>query len=373
MLVPLQKQRISLIIDDMNSQKPVEITISNKTIVRVIVILVVTFLGMRFIINVSNILSLIFTSFFLAMALAPAVKWISKQLKIKSRAAATAIAYVTVLTLIVAFLAVIIPPLVSQTGNFITSLPDTVSSLKDQNSSIGKLVQRYQLEDDLDTIASEMGARIKYLPEPVFSTASRVGATIASIIAVLVMTFMMIVEGPYWIKRFWMVQSKKRREHWQPLADRMYGVVTGYVVGQLLISLIGASFALVAMLVASTLLGVSINAVGLAGVIALTGLIPMIGNTLGAVLVVLICMLTSLPLAIIMAVFFLLYQQIENVTIQPHIQSRKNELTPLLVFIAALIGIGFGGLLGAFVAIPLAGCIKVLVNDHYHERIKKNA
>lgn len=359
--------------NSMNNQKPQEITISNRTIVRIILILTATFLTLRFIINVSNILSLIFTSFFLAMALAPAVKWISKQLRIKSRAAATGIAYVTVLTLVIGFFAVIIPPLVSQTGNFITSLPNTVSSTKDQNSSLGRLVQRYQLEDNIDTIANELGARVKYLPEPVFSTASRVGATIASIIAVLVMTFMMIVEGPYWMKRFWMVQSKKRREHWQPLADKMYGVVTGYVVGQLLISLIGASFALIAMLVASTLLGVSINAVGLAGVIALTGLIPMIGNTLGAVLVVIVCMLTSLPLAIIMAIFFLVYQQIENVTIQPHIQSRKNELTPLLVFIAALIGIGFGGLLGAFVAIPLAGCLKVLLNDYYHERIKQNA
>jgi predicted PurR-regulated permease PerM len=352
----------------MDTKKPVEITVTNKTIIRIILIVVGTFLAVRFILNVSHVLTLIFVSFFLAMALNPAVRIIRKQLRINSRAGATGIAYITVLILIIGFFAVIIPPLVSQTGNFVTTFPTTVRNLKTQDSAIGRLVQRNQLEDNLDAIASELGSKVKLLPQPVFSTASRVGATIASILAVLVMTFMMIVEGPYWAERFWAIQTKKRREHWQPLVYKMYNVITGYVVGQLLISLIAALFALIAMLVASTLLGVSINAVGLAGVVALTGLIPMIGNTIGAVLVVFVCMLTSIPLAIIMGIFFLLYQQIENITIQPHIQSRKNELTPLLVFIAALLGIGFGGILGAFVAIPIAGCIKVLVNDYYRRR-----
>lgn len=97
----------------------------------------------------------------------------------------------------------------------------------------------------------------------------------------------------------------------------------------------------------------------------------MIGNTLGAVIVVLVCALTSFPLAIAMAVFFLVYQQLENVTIQPYIQSRKNELTPLLVFIAALCGIGLGGLIGGFVAIPLAACIRLLAKDAYQHRLDK--
>lgn len=356
----------------MNNNKPVQVTITNKTIIRIIIWVVGTYLALRFIANVSNIITLIFVAFFLAMALNPAVKWISQQLKIKSRAGATGIAYVSVLTLVIAFFAIIIPPLVNQTGNFVSSVPSTLSSLKDQNSSLGKFVTKYQLQDNLDSIANEMRSRTSKLPGPVFSAATRVGSTIASVIAVLVMTFMMIVEGPFWVERFWKIQTKKRREHWQPITHRMYGVVNGYVVGQLLISLIAASFALIAMLIASTLLGVSINAVGLAGVVALTGLIPMIGNTLGSILVVIVCMLTSLPLAIIMGIFFILYQQIENITIQPHIQSRKNELTPLLVFIAALLGIGFGGLLGAFIAIPVAGCIRILVNDYYHKRVALN-
>ena len=174
-----------------------------------------------------------------------------------------------------------------------------------------------------------------------------------------------------WLGKILRLQQPKHRAHRKELALQMYRVITNYVNGQLLIATIAAGFALVGMLIASTVFNVSINAIGLAGIIALTGLIPMIGNTLGAAIVVLVCALSSFPLALTMAIFFLVYQQIENVTIQPYIQSRKNELTPLLVFIAALFGIGLGGLIGGFVAIPLAACIRILANDYYQNRAAK--
>jgi len=69
-----------------------------------------------------------------------------------------------------------------------------------------------------------------------------------------------------------------------------------------------------------------------------------------------------------MAAYFIVYQQIENATIQPYIQSKGNELTPMLVFIAAILGVGVGGILGAFVAIPVAGCLKILADDYVESR-----
>ena len=95
----------------------------------------------------------------------------------------------------------------------------------------------------------------------------------------------------------------------------------------------------------------------------------MIGTLIGATIVVSVSLLSSLPLAIIMLAFFIVYQQIENVTIQPYIQSKKSELTPLLVFIAAILGIGFGGLLGAFIAIPVAACLRIVIIDYYQRKI----
>lgn len=149
----------------------------------------------------------------------------------------------------------------------------------------------------------------------------------------------------------------------------MYGVITGYVNGQVLIAAIATFFAMIALLIATQILDVSINIVAAGAIVFLLGLIPLVGNTLAAILVVIICLFTSVPLAIIMAIYFPVYQQLENITLQPHIQARTNQLTPLVVFAAAIIGAGFGGLLAAFVAIPVAGCLRILLEYHFGTKL----
>ncbi|MCA9329538.1 AI-2E family transporter [Candidatus Saccharibacteria bacterium] len=350
----------------------VEITVSNKTVIRILLLIVATFLGIRFVLSISHALTLIFSSVFLAIALNPAVSWISRKLRIKSRATATGIAYVSVLVVLIAFMSAVIPPLVRQTSDFISTIPNIIEDSRSADTGVGRLIQKYGLQDSVDKFADDMRGRVKDLPQPVLSTASRVGSGLVSLIAVLFMTFMMIVEGPEWLSKILELQSGKRRAQSKKLALQVYRVITNYVNGQLIIAAIAAGFALVAMVIASNIFGVYINSLGLAGIIALTGLIPMIGNSLGAIIVVLVSALTSFPLAIFMAIFFLLYQQIENVTIQPYIQSKKNELSPLLVFISALCGIGLGGLLGGFIAIPLAACFRLIFLNYLENRSFSN-
>lgn len=345
-----------------------EVTVSNRTVVRIILLIVATIIGIRFALSISNVLVLIFVSFFLALALNPAVGWISRKMGLKSRATATGIAYVVVIAIIGSFLTYVVPPLVRQTVEFVNDVPQTIESLQSDDTAAGRFVRRYDLDQQLDGFKDNIEERTKNLRQPVVATAGRVGSALVSIITVLVLTFMMLVEGPAWLKRYIRLLPKKRREHHKELATKMYRVVTGYVNGQLLLALIAASMAFIVIVIASTLLNVSVNAVALAGILIFTGLIPMIGNTIGGVLVVLACLFVSAPLAIIMAVFFVLYQQIENVSLQPYIQSKYNELSPLLVFVAALVGVGFGGFLGALVAIPAIGCAKILLLDYLERR-----
>jgi predicted PurR-regulated permease PerM len=342
------------------------VSITNETIIRAILLTLAAFMVLRFISNVSHQLQLIFVSAFLALALNPAVTWITQRLRSRSRVRATGVAYIMVITLLFGFLALVVPPLITQTTDFIKDVPQTITDFKTQDSALARTARRYNLDKQLDKISHDFSDKVSDdFTGPVFSTAGRIGGTLLSIITVFVLTFMMLIEGPVWFKRILEMQPEEKRAHTRDLLVRMYRVVTGYVNGQVLIAAIAAGFALVALLIASSLFDASINAVALAGIIFMFGLIPLIGNTLGAVIVVIVCLFASSGLAIAMAVFFLIYQQIENATLQPYIQARSNQLTPLIVFVSALLGAGLGGILGAFVAIPLAGCIRVMLEDRF--------
>lgn len=351
------------------NKKAQEWTVSNATILRVIGMVVVAIVALEFIAIIVHPLTLIFVSAFLAMAINPAVSWVSKKLKSKSRIRATAIAYVSVVTVLVAFFSLVVPPLVRQTSQFIQEVPETLRELEDNEGVIGDVIRRYELEEQVTQFANDWAKDFSSVSGQAFSLANRVVANLISIITVLVLTFMMLVEGPMWMAAFWRQYPAAKRANAKKVVREMYGVVTNYVNGQVVVAGIGAFFSIITLLIATRIFNVdTINALAFGGIVFLFSLIPMFGATLAAIIVVLFSLFASVPLAITMAVYFIVYQQIENVTIQPYIQSRGNDLTPMLVFMAALIGIAFGGILGAFIAIPVAGCAKILIDDYLEAR-----
>lgn len=351
------------------NREHISVSIETKTIIRILSLTVATMFALNFLHNVSRPLILILISAFLALALNPAVSWIAHKIKDKSRVRATGAAYVLVITFLVAFFSFVFPPLIKQTVDFIQEVPSTIQKIKTDNSAASRFVYRYNLDDQIDHFTSDFGSRFKDLGKPALSTAGKVGTGVVSTVTVLVLTFMMLVEGPVWIERYFTTLKPERRKHHKKLAKRMYKVVVSYVNGQVIIAAMGGFFATIALFIMSQIFNVTINAVALGGIVALFALLPLIGTTIGSLIVVVACLFVSVPLAIAFAVYFVIYQQIENVTIQPYIQSRGNNLTPLIVFVAALLGVGLGGVLGAFLAIPTAGCIKVLVDDHFEGRL----
>lgn len=354
----------------LDKRSDITINVSSEAIVRTLVIAIAVLIGVQFLGSVHRQLELVGMAAFLALALNPAVTYLSRHLRIKSRVRATGLAYLVVLTLLSSFLMLVVPPLVKQTNDFVRTIPSTVRSINDQDSATSRLIQRYHLQPQVDKFSHDLAGKLDNAPSLAVSAAGRVGGVVISILTILVLTFMMLVEGPQWLDRLWASTPSNKRKAYKDIAHRMYRVVTGYVNGQVLIATIAAAFALVAMLIASTVTHTYINAVALAGIVFLFGLIPLIGNTLAAILVVIVCLFSSPSLALIMAIYFPIYQQIENASLQPIIQAKTNQLTPLLVFIAALVGAGFGGLLGAFVAIPAAGCLRILFEHLYGSRLQ---
>jgi len=356
----------------MNS-KNVTVNITNRTIVRTIVWVVVTILLFKFVGQITHSLILVFASFFFALALNPVVTWMSNKLRLKSRVRATAAAYLMVVAILILFFALVTPPLIRQTRTFINNVPQIVESYEHGNSSLAKQARKYKIDEKISDSARQFADHYSNYGSTVLDTGRRVIEVVVSIIVVIIMTFMMLVEGPAWLDRIFALMPAKKRQHNRNLAHRMYRGVTGFVNGQLILAILAGTVAFFALEIASQITHISVNAIALAGIVFFFGLIPLFGNLISTTVVVLACLSSSAELGLIMLIYFMIYYFVESHTLQPYVQSRVNELTPLTVFIAAIVGVGFAGFLGAIIAIPAATCIKVLVEDQIEKRGLKNA
>lgn len=344
----------------------VEVTISTQTVVRLLGLILAAFLLIVAIRQAFGGIILIFTAFFLALALNHPVHWLSKHLPGRlhgKRTVATTISFVIVVALFAGFIASIAPPLVRQTQNFISSAPALIRDAHDQNTQLGQFIRTYNLETQLDDISQDLTDRLKSSGSTAFKTVGKVGSSIFAILTILVLTFMMLIEGPRILRFFRELVPEPKRPHAQKLAMDMYRVVRGFINGQVTLA------ALAAILIVPILFVMDVSyPIALMVVIFICGLIPMVGHTIGAVIVTVVALFTSPLSAIVVLAYYILYQQIENYLVQPRIQANSTDMSPLLVFIAVVIGINFGGLFGGLFAIPVAGCIRILVLDFLDRR-----
>lgn len=344
----------------------VQLSISTRTIVKVVIVILASIIALAALRKASHALLLIFTAFFLALALNAPVSWVARHLPGKrrgSRVLATTVSFIAVVVVLGAFLGSMIPPIVKQTRSLIDSAPQLVRDVRDQNSDLGKLVKRYKLESQVDKFSNELSDRLKNVSGAAVSTATKVGSSVFSMLTILALTFMMLVEGPKWIRLFLELTPERRRPHTKRLMKDMYKVVKGYVNGQVLLAFIASVLLLPGLLI----FGVSYP-IALMGVVFICGLIPMIGHTIGAAIVTLVALFTSPLSALGILAYYILYQQVENYLIQPRLQANTTNMSPLLVFASVIVGVSFSGLFGGLVAIPIAGCLRIFVLDQLHRR-----
>jgi len=350
---------------DKNRQK-VEVTVSNRTVIRVLILIILWFIALAALHKATHALLLIFTAFFLALALNAPVHWLSVNLPGKrrgNRTLATGISFLVVVLFLAGFLASIVPPLVRQTESFIQAAPHLVGDLHDQNSSLGHFIQSHNLTGTVDKFSSQLSDRLKNVTGSAVSTFTGITSSIFSMLTILVLTFMMLIEGPRWLKIFYRLLPVEKQDHARKLAKAMYNVIRGYVNGQILLATI------VAILIVIPLLIFNISyPIALMVIVFICGLIPLVGHAIGAVIVTLVALFHSPVDAAIILAYYILYMQIEAYVIQPKIQADSTNLSPLLVFASVIIGVSFGGIFGGLVAIPVAGCLRVLAVDYISSR-----
>jgi predicted PurR-regulated permease PerM len=333
-----------------------------RTVFRIVGILLATAIVLEVVWIARHVLTWIFIALFLALALNPAVDRLER--RIKRRGIATGVVYLAALGAVVGIGFLFIPTLVNQVNDFAGKVPDYLDDLTKGRGRLGFLETKYHLVDKAREALHTGGAsKLFGISGTALALAKGVVNVVLATVTIAFMTFFMLLEGPRWVESFFMLLQPESRRRWRAVGRDIYRTVGGYVTGNLLISLIAGTLTTIVLLITHVP-----YALALGLIVAILDLIPLAGATIAAIIVGSVAFLHSIPAGIIVVVFFVLYQQLENHVIQPVIYGRTVQLSPLAVLIAVLIGAQLAGVLGALAAIPVAGSLQVIFRDWLRQR-----
>ena len=309
----------------------------------------------------------ILISLFLALAMNPAVEFFQTH-GIRRRGLAAGVTYILVLAALAAIGALFVPTVVHQVSDFVGKVPDYVHDISHGKGRFGFLETKYHLPEKIrDAIHKGGAAKVLGLSGAALSITKSVITIVVGTLTIAFLTFFMLLEGPTWMERFYGLLPSEARPRWENVCRQIYRTVGGYVTGYLLISLIAGSSTTLVLII----MGVP-YAVALGLLVAILDLIPLAGATIAAIVIGAVAFIHSIVAGIVVIVFFIVYQQVENHFLQPVVYGRTVQLSPLMVLISVLIGAELAGILGALGAIPVAGAIQVLIVDWLRHRRERN-
>jgi len=329
-----------------------------RTILRTLFIVLLVALVLEVVWIARGVITWIVIALFLALALNPLVELFQRH-GIPRRGLAIAATYLVVFVAMGAMGATFVPRLVDEVNGFVEATPDYVEDLTEGRGRLGFLQRDYKIVDKVRKQVKEGGAtKVLGLSGTALGVARSVVTFVVAAVTIIFMTFFMLLEGRNWIDRFLGLLAEDQQPRWRAVGNDIYRTVGGYVTGNLLISVIAGTAATIVLLI----MGVP-YAVALGLLVAFLDLIPLAGATLAAIVVSTVAFLHSVPAGIVLVVFFVVYQQVENHFLQPVIYGRTVQLSPLAVLISVLVGAELAGILGALAAIPVAGTIQVLIRE----------
>jgi predicted PurR-regulated permease PerM len=328
------------------------ITITTETMIRAVLVVLATWIAVLVVTTLAAPLTWILIAGFLAIGIAPVVDKVQRVTWGK-RGMALGLLSVATLLLFALVVSRLLPALVRQTDEILQSLPEMRNSLAQGNHPLAQIINRYNL---IGMIDSKKEAIVAFFTASFGSIFTGAAGFFTGFFTTLTFTAYFVIGGADWIEE--LKQSRlggKYRTH-EKTIKQMEAAISNYVIGNLLTSV----FAMAASFVVLVLLGIA-TPLPLSFIYGVFDIIPIVGATLGGVMLVAIALFHSVYAAVIVAVFVLAYQQLETIWIQPRVYGRALNLPNVVVLIAAILGGALAGLFGALLAIPLAACIKVLV------------
>lgn len=254
----------------------------------------------------------------------------------------------------------LVPPLVDGVEGLSEDAPGYIEDLR-ENETFREYDDRYDITSNLEEQAAELPTKLDDAAGTLRDVTVGVFSSIVQLFLILVVSFFLLIEGRRILDFFYRQMPPERRKRLQGVADDISKAVSGYVFGAFTVALLAGIVTYVTL----TLLDVPF-ALPLAITFAFFDLIPLVGATIGGVLVGIVVAFTGFPVELIIwGVVLLAYQQIENNLLAPYVYGQAVEVHPLWILIAILIGASLLGILGALIAIPASAAVQAVIRDYW--------
>jgi predicted PurR-regulated permease PerM len=338
-----------------------------RTIIATVAIVTATYVLITVLLLAVRIVTWVAISGFLAIVLAPLVRRVQPHVG-NRRALATALVLGGAFLVLLGLLALFVLPVRTQLINIITDLPGTVHDAAQGRGPVGKIVQSVHLESYVRENEEPLSRAATRLTNSSIETAQQLFGIVFGFITVTLLTFLFLSQSAAIGNAALGLMPQRRRAAARRIGTGAAGAVSGYVVGNLLISGIAGTAAF-GCLVA---LGVP-SPVVLALWVAFADLIPLVGATIGAAVCVVAAVIHSPSAGVMALVFFIVYQQVENSIVYQWIMSRRVNVNPIGILLSVLLAVELFGIIGALLAVPVSGALQTVVSavrrEHRREQL----
>jgi len=328
-----------------------------RTMVAAVGSVLVTIVGVEILIRLHQVVVWTLVSALFAIVLHPPVNFLVGKLKFR-RALAALVVFISATVLVVGLAYLFVRPLVNQVNVAVKEFPSYVADARAGRGTVGHLVKKYNIVSYVDKNEPALEKSLKSAEKPAVQAAEGLLNTLTALAAIIVMTFLLLIEGPKMMSGGVAVLSPPTQEKVRTVIHDVVRALAGYMGGVLLRALLNGAIAYFALWA----LGIPFRGV-LALWIGFMTLIPVVGVFLGVAPAAAVGFIHSTPAGIAIVAILFGFYMLEKRTIDKRINARTIDLSPLGVAVTLVAGFQLLGFLGVFLAIPLAGVIHVVIRD----------
>ena len=308
-----------------------------------------------------SILILVVVAFFIALGLNPLVRMLTRA-GVK-RGLAVLIVLLGVVVVFALAIFAVVPVFVDQIANLVRTGPDILQNTL-RNPQVNALNDRYQVIDRARDAVSSGGLASRVFGGVVGAASAALGALLSGF-TLLILSLYFLVSLPAIKDAIVRLAPASRRNRTSYLSEQIFTRISSYISGTFVVAAIAGIISYIFLLI----IGLGDYALALAVLIAVLDIIPLVGASIAALIIVIIAFVQSPTTGIIALAFYLLYQQFENYVVQPRVFKKAVDVPGALVVIAALIGGTLLGIVGALLAVPVAAIALLILREVAQPRL----